>query len=92
MTNIFLNALVHKDKSINLNHFSPTQVLRWLQSKAGAGSELKVVVQDDRTVMLESAKNPGQYFAIASSGKPLSVQEAKPEYARFYIYCKVCNT
>ena len=48
-------------------------------------------VQNDRTVMLESVKNPLQFITIGPDGSPGEVRGIldKEPTRRFYVYAKV---
>ncbi|KAK3579121.1 hypothetical protein CHS0354_022141 [Potamilus streckersoni] len=58
--------------------------------KGGPYGEFRVRVQHDRTVMLESVKNPLQFITINHDGKPGEVRGIldKDPTRRFFVYCK----
>ena len=61
------------------------------QGKGGPFCEFRVRVQQDRTVLLESVKNPLQFITIGANGAPGEVRGIldKEPSRRFYVYIKV---
>ena len=62
-----------------------------LQGKGGPYGEFRVRVQPDRTVLLESVKNPLQFVTVGPDGAPGEVRGIldKEPTRRYYVYAKV---
>ena len=61
------------------------------QGKGGPYGEFRVRVQPDRTVLLESVKNPLQFVTVGPDGAPGEVRGIldKEPTRRYYVYAKV---
>lgn len=61
------------------------------QGKGGPYCEFRVRIQQDRTALFESVKNPLQFLTIGADGTPGDVRGIldKEPSRRFYVYIKV---
>ena len=63
-----------------------------LQGRGGSYCELKVRVQEDRSILFESAKYANQHLTVTNSGKPGDPRGSADPSKQFYVYCKVRST
>ncbi|KAK3092113.1 hypothetical protein FSP39_025311 [Pinctada imbricata] len=61
-----------------------------MNGKGGPFCEFRVRVQGDRSVMLESVKNPLQFLTFGEGGQPENVKGIldKEKTRRFFVFCK----
>jgi len=73
------------------SYFDILSLVFFFQGKGGPFCEFRVRVQGERSVILESVKNPLQFVTVGEDGSPQDVRAIldKEPSRRFFVYCKV---